>query len=168
MAYTKHYYAGGQRVSSKIGTTENLGDYLHDWFTGGIGGPVDVVGSSNQMILTAEQGVTQVYEELGIEAPEYNSNPIFYPVQSFTHGAQETEQYFFHPDHLGSSSYITNFVGEVSQHMEYFAFGETFVEEHRSSNNSPYKFNGKELDEETGWYNCIFKKPKISLKLKMG
>ncbi|MFA7688217.1 MAG: RHS repeat-associated core domain-containing protein [Moheibacter sp.] len=36
--------------------------------------------------------------------------------------------------------------------MEYFAFGETFVEEHRSSNNSPYKFNGKELDEETGWY----------------
>src|SRR5690606_38960016 len=64
----------------------------------------------------------------------------------------ENEIYWFHPDHLGSTSYITNILGEVSQHMEYFAFGETFVEEHRSSNNSPYKFNGKELDEETGWY----------------
>src|SRR5690606_41727189 len=64
----------------------------------------------------------------------------------------ENEIYWFHPDHLGSTSYITNALGEVSQHMEYFAFGETFVEEHRSSNNSPYKFNGKELDEDTGWY----------------
>ena len=36
--------------------------------------------------------------------------------------------------------------------MEYFAFGETFVEEHKNSHNSPYKYNGKELDEETGWY----------------
>jgi|SRR5690554_4837482 len=41
---------------------------------------------------------------------------------------------------------------DKSQHIEYFAFGETFVEEHRSSNYSPYKFNGKELDEKTGWY----------------
>ncbi|SMC46161.1 RHS repeat-associated core domain-containing protein [Moheibacter sediminis] len=152
LAYTKHYYAGTQRVSSKIGTTENLGDFLQDWFTGGIGGPVDVVGSSNQVIVNAEQGVIQVYDELGIDTPEYNSNPVFYPVQSFTHGATENEIYWFHPDHLGSTSYITNVLGEVSQHMEYFAFGETFVEEHRSSNNSPYKFNGKELDEETGWY----------------
>lgn len=152
LAYTKHYYAGTQRVSSKIGTTENLGDFLQDWFTGGTGGPVDVVGSSNNVLTNAEQGVVQVYDELGITPPTFDSNPVFIPVQSFTHGAQEIEHYFFHPDHLGSSSYITNFVGEVSQHMEYFAFGETFVEEHRSSNNSPYKFNGKELDEETGWY----------------
>lgn len=26
-SYTKHYYAGTQRVSSKIGTTANLGDF---------------------------------------------------------------------------------------------------------------------------------------------
>jgi RHS repeat-associated protein len=36
--------------------------------------------------------------------------------------------------------------------MEYFAFGETFIEEHKNSHNSPYKFNGKELDEESGLY----------------
>lgn len=76
---------------------------------------------------------------------------------------------FFHPDHLGSTSYITNLLGEVSQHMEYFAFGETFVEEHRSSNNSPYKYNGKELDEETGlyYYGARYYSPRESVWLSV-
>ena len=34
-----------------------------------------------------------------------------------------------HPDHLGSSSYITNLDGEVVQHIEYVPFGEVFIEE---------------------------------------
>ena len=36
--------------------------------------------------------------------------------------------------------------------MEYFAFGKTFVEEHSNNERTPYLFNGKELDEETGLY----------------
>jgi RHS repeat-associated protein len=40
----------------------------------------------------------------------------------------------------------------VYQHLEYFAFGETFVEEHSNTHRTPYLFNGKELDEETGLY----------------
>ncbi|MFA7616555.1 MAG: RHS repeat-associated core domain-containing protein [Weeksellaceae bacterium] len=169
LAYTKHYYAGTQRVSSKIGTTENLGDYLYDWFTQGTGGPVDVIGSSFGVLENAENGVVQVYDELGIEPPTYDSDPVFIPVASFIHGGNEIEQYYFHPDHLGSTSYITNLLGEVSQHIEYFAFGETFVEEHRSSNNSPYKFNGKELDEETGWYyyGARYYDPRISVWLSV-
>jgi len=169
LGYTKHYYAGTQRVSSKIGTTENLGDYLQDWFTQGTGGPIDVIGSSFGVLENAEQGVDQVYDEFGIDPPTYDSSPVFIPVQSFVHGGNEVEQYFFHPDHLGSTSYITNLLGEVSQHMEYFAFGETFVEEHRSSNNSPYKFNGKELDEETGlyYYGARYYDPRVSVWLSV-
>ena len=34
----------------------------------------------------------------------------------------------YHPDHLGSSSYITNLDGEVVQHIEYVPFGEVFIE----------------------------------------
>ena len=64
----------------------------------------------------------------------------------------EKFQYYYHPDHLGSTSYITDALGEVYQHLEYFAFGETFVEEHSNRKHTPYKFNGKELDEETGLY----------------
>ena len=83
--------------------------------------------------------------------PTFNSNTAFNAIPAFTATGTETEAFWFHPDHLGSSNYITNFVGEVSQHMEYFAFGETFVEEHKNSHNSPYKYNGKELDEESGY-----------------
>ena len=60
--------------------------------------------------------------------------------------------YFYHPDHLGSTSYVTDATGEVYQHLEYFAFGETFVEEHSNTERTPYLFSGKELDEETGLY----------------
>ncbi len=81
----------------------------------------------------------------------------------------EPEQYYFHPDHLGSCNYITNIDGTVSQHTEYFAFGETFVEEHKNSHNSPYKYNSKELDEETGWYyyGARYYDPKVSLWLSV-
>ena len=41
----------------------------------------------------------------------------------------EKMQFYYHPDHLGSSSYITNLDGEVSQHIEYVPFGEVFIEE---------------------------------------
>ena len=64
----------------------------------------------------------------------------------------EKMQYYYHPDHLGSSSNITNLDGEVVQHVEYVPFGEVFIEERNNSWNSPYLFNGKELDEETGLY----------------
>jgi RHS repeat-associated protein len=36
--------------------------------------------------------------------------------------------------------------------MGYLPFGETLVDEHLNSNNSPFRFNAKELDEETGYY----------------
>lgn len=50
----------------------------------------------------------------------------------------EKFHYFYHPDHLGSTSYIPDASGEVYQHLEYFAFGETFVEEHSNTDRTPY------------------------------
>jgi RHS repeat-associated protein len=64
----------------------------------------------------------------------------------------EQNQYFFHPDHLGSASYITDRKGELREHLEYMPFGETFVEEHTSIGGQDYRFTGKELDAETGLY----------------
>jgi RHS repeat-associated protein len=65
---------------------------------------------------------------------------------------KEAFVFYYHPDHLGSSSYISDANGEVTQHLEYFAFGETFLEEHSNTERTPYLFNSKELDEETGLY----------------
>lgn len=84
---------------------------------------------------------------------------------AFTHADNEPNAYYFHADHLGSTSAITDANGSLSQHVLYFAFGETFVEEHRNSINSPYLFNGKEFDEETGryYYGARYYDPRISL-----
>ncbi|SNR84406.1 RHS repeat-associated core domain-containing protein [Flavobacterium sp. ov086] len=64
-------------------------------------------------------------------------------------GMPENDIFYFHPDHLGSTSYITSRNGSISQHVEYIAYGEVLFEEHSSSFSSPYLFNGKELDRET-------------------
>jgi RHS repeat-associated protein len=73
--------------------------------------------------------------------------------------------YFYHADHVGSTSYVTDALGEVYQHMEYFPFGETFVEEHSNTNRTPYLFNGKEQDEETGlyYYGARYYDPRTSI-----
>ncbi|ALC16210.1 hypothetical protein DSOUD_1431 [Desulfuromonas soudanensis] len=65
---------------------------------------------------------------------------------------EEQQIYYFHGDHLGSSSVITDRFGRNYEHLEYFPYGETWVEETRSERNLPFKFTGKELDPETGLY----------------
>ena len=66
--------------------------------------------------------------------------------------SEEEETYFFHSDHLGSTSYITDKDGNITQYDAYLPYGELLVDEHSSSEEMPYKFNGKEFDEETGLY----------------
>ena len=77
----------------------------------------------------------------------------------------ELQQFYYHPDHLGSSSYISNLDGEVVQHVEYVPFGEVFLEEKNAKWNTPYLFNAKELDKESGmyYYGARYYDPKISL-----
>ncbi|SNA72387.1 hypothetical protein DK150_260003 [Flavobacterium psychrophilum] len=72
-------------------------------------------------------------------------------------------------DHLGSSSYISTLNGQISQHVEYIAFGEVLFEEHSSSFKSPYLFNGKELDRETNlsYYGARYLDMKTSLWLNV-
>jgi RHS repeat-associated protein len=78
---------------------------------------------------------------------------------------KETDAFFYHQDHVGSTHYLTDWIGEVRQHTEYIPFGEVFVDQHTSSDAHPYKFNGKELDEETGYYyfGARYYDPRLSL-----
>ena len=77
----------------------------------------------------------------------------------------EKMQFYYNPDQLGSSSYITNLDGEVVQHIEYVPFGEAFIEERNNTWNTPYLFNAMEYDEETGmyYYGARYYEPRISL-----
>ena len=60
--------------------------------------------------------------------------------------------YFYIHDYLGSTSMVLDADGNISQSVTYIPYGEIFVEERNGSWNSPYLFNSKELDEETGLY----------------
>ena len=64
------------------------------------------------------------------------------------------KQYFYHSDHLGSASLITDYKGDEYQRIEYTPYGETWVEKTQNTGLEylPYKFTGKEIDEETGLY----------------
>ena len=62
------------------------------------------------------------------------------------------ETFFYHSDHLGSTSYITDDKANITQYDAYLPYGELLVDEHCSSEDLPYKFNGKQFDEETGLY----------------
>ncbi|KFF14229.1 hypothetical protein IW15_01940 [Chryseobacterium soli] len=173
--YTKHYYAGSQRIVTKNGTSPNIGMFDCNWLIIPFGGstpPINPVNVSNTILQAATQSNLTVMQQYNITPPPnygqnagYNGNCV----NNYT-GDKEKEIYWFHPDHLGSSSYITGLDGEVTQNIEYFPSGEVFVENHnKASNNSPYKFNGKELDAETGYYyyGARYYNPRVSLWLNV-
>ena len=75
------------------------------------------------------------------------------------------ETFFYHSDHLGSTSYITDDKANITQYDAYLPYGELLVDEHCSSEDLPYKFNGKQFDEETGlyYYGARYMNPVTSL-----
>ena len=75
------------------------------------------------------------------------------------------ETFYYHSDHLGSTSYITDDKANITQYDAYLPYGELLVDEHSSSEDLPYKFNGKQFDEETGlyYYGARYMNPITSL-----
>ena len=75
------------------------------------------------------------------------------------------ETFFYHSDHLGSTSYITDDKANITQYDAYLPYGELLVDEHSSSEDLPYKFNGKQFDKETGlyYYGARYMNPITSL-----
>ena len=65
--------------------------------------------------------------------------------------AEEPDCYWYHPDHLGSSSWITFSDGSAVQHLHYLPWGEDFVDQRSTSWNAMYTFSAKEKDTETGY-----------------
>ncbi len=171
LRYTKHYYIGTERISSVTDTKSNLGHFIenlsyNDFF------PVSTLRAmSNAQVEAAGEALEETYDHFGLEysvpAPVVEGSK---PTPGYTDfNNASIGRYFFHPDHLGSSSYITDKAGVVSQHMEYLPFGELLVDEHLNSHNSPFKFNAKELDPETGnyYYGARYYNPKWSIWLSV-
>ena len=179
--YTKHIYIGSQRIVSKLGDLKSYGaDPRRIEYAGSEsdGPKVDYKTkyAQQQQIIKDNFAYFDVPYN-GADNNDYVDGKGFSELDGSLEGAMlkaamaqggnksaglkgnfqqnesyEEYQYFYHPDHLGSSSFITNTEGEVVQHIEYVPYGEVFIEERNNVWNTPYLFNAKEFDEETGLY----------------
>jgi RHS repeat-associated protein len=63
--------------------------------------------------------------------------------------------HYYHPDHLGSSSVITDGTGATVQNLTYFPYGATRTNSSpvTPAVDVPYKYTGQELDASTDLYN---------------
>lgn len=189
--YTKHIYAGSQRIVSKVGDFASYGsDPRRIEYAGS---ETDGLSVDYKSKYTAQQQIIKDHYTFfdvpynGTDNNNYADGEGFCCNDGTLEAAQakamrkvqsravaksfkdpdnyENLQFFYHPDHLGSSSFITNLDGEVVQHIEYVPFGEVFIEERNNVWNTLYLFNAKEFDEETGmyYYGARYYDPRLSL-----
>ncbi len=78
---------------------------------------------------------------------------------------QREKRYYYHSDHLGSAQFVTDWRGKQYEHIEYTSYGELWIEEVAAGlDKLPFRFTGKEMDEETGlyYYGARYLDPKYS------
>jgi RHS repeat-associated protein len=64
-----------------------------------------------------------------------------------------TYTYYYHTDHLGSSTYLTDDTGAIKEHIEYTPWGESWYEPASTNLVLPnYKYTGKEQDATKLYY----------------
>lgn len=138
--YTKHYFAGTERLASAIG---NGG--LADIGTHVVGS--DVLVRKHRERDTVLHHVMEPYP-LRIRccglATLYNMTQPETTIEL---------TYFFHPDHLGSASWITDLSGQPVQHLQYKPFGGDYIDQQDPNTDyaERFRFTGKERDAETGF-----------------
>ena len=178
--YTKHYYAGSERLASRIGTGGlgllnqplHVGAYVESMINlrkdikdlkpivpdAPITYPLYEFSKVNYKVDFGSLEMTEWQDEIN-EQVDYTLKTIdcafeFHGLAELYHfieeGGEDKQIYYYHTDHLGSSSWITDYKGISMQHMQYLPFGETWTDQRISGWNSRYTFSGKEKDKETG------------------
>ena len=164
--YVKHIYMGGERVVSKI--VHPMTFFVHSPkaaaradFEGYM--PLSRYKAKKRLM---EAAIDSSYQALGVPYLGVDRDSTSYPPSQLrmdNTSMKEDLIFFYHKDHLGSSNTILDSVGNILQWIEYLPYGEVMVDEQHSADYAtPYKFNGKELDEETGllYYGARYFDPK--------
>ena len=149
--YTKHYYNGMERIASRLGE-QNLSINVND---------PELQDRKEWQDSLIRKNITEItgYEFLpvGEEQNPEDPKPIYeLPVIGISNLQPSADGiYYYHPNHLGSTCYVTDENASVVQGFLYAPFGEITTEYNSSFGSSvlpKYSFNAKELDEETGMY----------------
>jgi RHS repeat-associated protein len=171
---TKHYYAGSQRIAARLITSAYATTFAPDQ-------PQTTATSDNSE--PAPLVSTKALQEDFMRYLEDPKTKVVFEEEKAAQVVDDEEDaeqrnvttanqlYFFHPDHLGTATFLTNHLGIPYQFFLNLPFGETMAEQRSSSGNfnNRWKFNGKELDEETGlyYYGARFYNPSTSLWLSV-
>ena len=162
--YTKHFYAGSERILSKIGCggLEKLEDPIEipteESKSGGNKAasqpppdPEPEFTPIQDKIVNSNTMLKRVLECLGKDPEIIWDNLMKLNKLKEIQCEKEEGLYYYHPDHLGSGTWITYTDGEAIQHLHYLPFGEEQIAQRLTSFNSRYTFSAKEKDIETGY-----------------
>ena len=137
--YTKHYYNGTERVASRLGDNNTT---------------IAIDNMLENRKLSLEEQVRNEIQELISEPTQVDLPPVL-DILNLQPTGTPNDIYYYHPNHLGSTAFVTDNNATITQGFLYAPFGEITTEYNINFGNNvipKYSFNAKELDEETGMY----------------
>ena len=175
--YTKHYYAGTERLATSIGggglgvqdtawscidkptqdevkkveifyrAYESQDPFMQQGILSDTVPTADIRGDKQEELFY--RGGAVLMDNLSL----LNKRDMLYYaiLDNAKTNKQEKEVFYCHSDHLGSANWITESVGKPIQYIQYAPFGELLVNETSGGYDERYKFTGKERDAETGY-----------------
>ncbi|MDG5490682.1 SpvB/TcaC N-terminal domain-containing protein [Psychroserpens sp. SPM9] len=173
--YSKHYFMGSQRIVSKLGE-QDIEIFNSENPRLALAGKRNDSESRVSMDEIRQRQISDlrlILEKADLGTPNFKD----YEVHSDSLSKNEARapqnygMYFFHPDHLGTGTYLTDMSGNPYQFFINLPFGETMYEQHSYAEDyiNSYKFNGKELDDETNlyYYGARYYDPSTSIWLSV-
>ena len=164
---SKHYYMNTQRVATDISI--NYQGPPPPAAQGAQGTQTNPIGLSASF----EQDINQVMQQFdaGEIAGDLAAHAIaienYYPKAPAESESTNRILYWYHPDYLGSVDLVTDRNGLAYEFFLYTPWGEDMYHYNAGSSSfsSPYRFNGKEKDPETGYhyYGARYYKSKLSV-----
>ncbi len=179
--YTNHYYAGSERIASRIGdrcwtitatdewekpspeeeALQNFWNIGKEEYPFGEKSDYNSPTTNTTPINGYEERVQ--YDCTPVELPRvdilHSTDMLGYTINCDYSYQNDAPVYYYHPDHLGSTSWVTNFKGNEHQFIAYLPYGEPLLNvlydnydsRYGLIKDARYKFTGKERDWETGY-----------------
>ena len=172
--YTRHYYNGSMHIASQIGNILDLPTNIID--TSAVARErianaqaymASILDATTEKIDISTGDIADIdgdeLDELQWQCLDTNSiafritlhsdTNMLFPALNRDAGfpANVLDIYYYHADHLGSASWITNSQGQAVQYIHYMPYGELWVNQQANSYDERFKFTGKERDTESGY-----------------
>ena len=164
--YTKHYYAGTERLATVIGggglneLTQaivpavdphddeikkafdkpylNYDPFRHQGTVGSLVPTEDIPGkTSPELEYQCQPEELLMVEVLG------DKDMLLAPIKEYGEVREEKEKFFYHGDHLGYANWITDYTGAPIQYIHYAPYGELIDNQQATQYDERYKFTGK-------------------------